>query len=453
MQTHTHQGLWSFLYELSARKRGIAMQSNILQDFLRLRLLDIGAEDTRLEKLGSACEELAQRYAVKPSAALTPLLAAWDPTAGEDPALLAVGQVVQNHWPTYRGAFQSEPLTLYRAIILEAIMRAMERQGTLAVAVHLLGANILPYLKVGREQEPLSKLLDRAKAISSTRLAEQWPAQSEAAPVAPFQMPEIPGLEEIDADTWLAQVAAAAGPNTNKPDVALTDPNPQWPNSATNWAYAFADRMAHILADVHDKAATAATSVNAQALKALGEAVSTKLNQLLTTESARATQLRTSSRLIWWRQALYSETAARPYRKLAPHLIALHMALDLAELLPEVYPPAVESLLYEAVRAATGPKCVEELSLNELLEAQWQSPQLASISTMQKRRTTPVSRPLFIQALANSCASGKSELPQLGVAPDTKLELGDWAIWLLREVKALDAVSSPDEIAIKKEPA
>jgi len=77
-------------------------------------------------------------------------LAAWDPCAGEDPSLLQIGSVLQGHWPTFRGAFTWEPLTLYRAVVLESVMRAMELQGVLAVAVNLVAANILPQLKVGQ---------------------------------------------------------------------------------------------------------------------------------------------------------------------------------------------------------------------------------------------------------------------------------------------------------------
>jgi hypothetical protein len=55
--------------------------------------------------------------------------------------------------------------------------------------------------------------------------------------------------------------------------------------------------------------------------------------------------------------------------------------------------------------------------------------------------------------LANLCAAEKAELPQLGVDPNIQLALGDWAIWLLREVKALDALSSPDEVKQPEEQA
>jgi len=429
------------------------MQINVLQEFLNLRLLNIGGEDSRLEKLGDACSELAQQYAGEPKVAMASLLAAWDPAAGPHPTLVAIGELLQKHWPTFRGAFQDEPLTLYRAIVLEAVMRAMEQQGTLAVAVSLVGVNVLPHLNVGQEERIFSKILDRAQCITSGRLKQLWPTQSEPAPVAPLKLSALPALKNTDPNAWFPQVAAAAGQGTNKEGVSITNPNPHWTNQPPQWSYEFADRMAPILTDVHDKAANAAYKVSAQALKALGDSVVAKLNDFLRSEETRSNQLSTSNRLLWWRQALYSETAYAPYRTLEAPLLALHMAFDIADLLPEVYPPAVESLLFEAVRAAAGAQCEEHVAMKELLDTQRQSERIAASKWLQDQHTPSGERSLLIQALANSCVAGKVELSQISVAPETRMALGDWAIWLLREVKALEALSSPDEVMLPEEKA
>ncbi len=195
------------------------------------------------------------------------------------------------------------------------------------------------------------------------------------------------------------------------------------------------------------------TLAHLAALKALGDSVIIKLNDFLRAEQARSNQRNTSSRLLWWRQALYSESAAAPYRKLDAPLVAFHMAFDMANLLPEVYPSAVESLLFEAVRATAGTQAEEQVTMSELLDAQRKSARIAGSLWLQEQRTMAGCRSLFVQALANSCASGKAELPQLGVDLKTKMSLGDWTIWLLREVKALDALSLPDEVEQLEEQA
>jgi hypothetical protein len=71
------------------------MQTSVLQDFLNLRLLNLGGEDDRLLKLGNACEELAQIYIDEPKVAITPLLTAWHPAGGAEPALIFDGEAAE----------------------------------------------------------------------------------------------------------------------------------------------------------------------------------------------------------------------------------------------------------------------------------------------------------------------------------------------------------------------
>lgn len=421
------------------------MGTSLLQEFLSSRLLDIGAEDSRLEKLENTCGELAKTYATNPQSALPPLMAAWDPSAGEDPSLLLIGSVLQNHWPTYRGAFKGKPLTLYRAVVLESVMRAMESQGVLAVAVSLIAANILPQLKVGQEARILDILVGRADAITAERLEQAWPEQSSPTNLAPLNVPAIKTLGKIDENAWFAQVAAASGPNTNKEGVTLANPNPHFPNQAQHWSWEFASRMAPILSDVHDRAAANTLQVVKTAFKGLADAVAAKLNEFLQAEQVRSNQREAASRLLWWRQSLYSQTAEKPYRKLPAALVAWHMALDMSDLLPEVYPPAVESLLFESVRAATGAQGEAEITLKELLQVDGAPSQLSQLTWLTEQRTT-ASRTLLVQALANSYGAGSAELAKLGVDAELKMLPGDWAIWLLREIKALETLAAPDEV-------
>jgi hypothetical protein len=421
------------------------MGTSLLQEFLSSRLLDIGAEDSRLEKLENTCGEVAKAYATNPQSALPPLLAAWDPSAGDDASLLQIGSVLQNHWPTYRGAFKGEPLTLYRAVVLESIMRAMESQGVLAVAVCLIADNILPQLKIGQEASILKIFVARAEAIADERLKQAWPDQVGATNLAPLAVPPMNTLKKIDENAWFAQVAAASGPQTNRSGVSPANPNPHWPNQSQPWVYEFADRMALILADVHDRAAANALKVAGTAFKSLADAVTVKLNEFLAAEQARGNLREATSRLLWWRQSLYSETAETPYRKLPAALVAWHMALDMSDLLPEVYPPAVESLLFESVRAATGAQGEAEITLKELLQVDGTTSQLAQLTWLTEQRTT-ASRTLLVQALANSYGAGSPELVKLGIDTELKMLPGDWAIWLLREIKALEALAAPDEV-------
>lgn len=260
-----------------------------------------------------------------------------------------------------------------------------------------------------------------------------------------LKAPTIPALKATEPKAWYKEVAASAGPN-QKDGTSLPNPNSHWTNQPQSWSYEFADRMAPILVDVHDKAANAALKASAQAFKTLGDSVVAKLNEFVRSEQSRSNQLNISNKLLWWRQALYSETAATPYRELELPLVALHAAFDVADLLPEVYPTAVESLVTEAVLAVAGSKNEEQINTKDLLEALIKSKDVPGNEWLQEQRTISGTRSLFIQALANSTQSGKAELAQMSVAPEFSMTPAQWAIWLLREVKVLDALAKPDDI-------
>lgn len=419
------------------------MQTNILQAFLNERLLEIGADDTRLEKLKAASAELSKQYAKEPNLALGPLLAAWDPDAGEDADLIKLGSVVQNHWPTFRSAFVDEPVTLYRAIVLQAVTEAMVSQISLAIAVHLLGENVLPHLKVGREQSVLSKVMECAKSIISARVGEIWATQVDARLPEKVEQPTSTAPKKIDIGTWTQVVAAAVGPHNRANTPALTTPNPQWANNGAAWSFDFTDRMAPILAEVHDKAVASAFSATSKTQKAIGETVTSTLNGFMDVIASRTEHLNRSSQLLWWRQSSYSSSADKPYRKLTGALAAFHMAVDLADLLPEVYPAAVESFLFEAVRSVAETQPRQGVTLGELVEELRKDAGVRSLSRLEDWTTMGQSRTLLLQALANACTSESAELPRMGIAVTAKLGLEDWAVWVLREVKALQALGSP----------
>ena len=119
------------------------------------------------------------------------------------------------------------------------------------------------------------------------------------------------------------------------------------------------------------------------------------------------------------------------------------------ELHGEMIATMIDSLrlpaLRGAVRAATGAQGDTELTLGELLQVNGATSQLAQLGWLTEQRTT-ASRTLLVQALANSYAAGSQEAAKLGVDAELKMLPGDWGIWLLREIKALEALATPDAV-------
>jgi hypothetical protein len=411
----------------------------ILQEFLRLRLLDIGPHDDRLVKLAEAAQELSTSFAAFPRTALPVFLAAVDPNVEADTALLGVSVLMERHWPTYRSAFQGEPITLYRAVALEAVAQAVELQPELAIAVFLVSRNLLPHMAVGNEATVFAILAQMAEEQVNGAVALNWdnsfePPILEMPPLAPVTP------KKINKEQVAKRVTAASGPN-GRDNVSLDNANPHWTNSAGIWSYDFAERMSELLIDLHDSAAAGSVAVKGKADAAMGAAITDMLSHMSTWVVAQSERLNRVTGLVWWRQALHSESANMGYRSLPWELVPVHMAIDIANMLPAVYPTSVESFLTESVLALQSTEDQDEpIRMSSLHESMVNPAQVRLREALSSFAGSRAGRLLLVQSAQSS--DGPFAASSLGLADDFQLPAAQWAVWILREIKALTAVNS-----------
>ncbi len=136
------------------------MTTDILQRFLSRKLFDIGADDTRLDRLRKAADELASSLLKVRSPAVTYSLVAFDPSIpADEPVLSEVGTLVEQHWNTYRSCFSDVPRPLFRAILLEALRQGQEKDTAIAATTALISRNVLPHFAVESEREVWNDLV------------------------------------------------------------------------------------------------------------------------------------------------------------------------------------------------------------------------------------------------------------------------------------------------------
>ena len=220
----------------------------------------------------------------------------------------------------------------------------------------------------------------------------------------------------IDRANLKKRIEAAAGPH-DRQGQTLESPNQHWPNAGNPWSYEFSDRMTAIIGDYVDSAIAESTKLAAKNHAAVG----TSLSAIGKIDPA----LKRSAGLLWWRQALFSETAGQPYRALPRADAIVHAVIDLAAQIPPAYEPALDSFLMEAIlvlnlnNEPVGSGAVLEvlpLAREKLGEAlQYEAPAGLMISALLKRETSD----LVAEAL---------------------LPPHHWAVWLIRELMALRAV-------------
>lgn len=400
------------------------MPASVIQTFLRANLLDLGGDDLRLSKLQAAATDLARTLASKPTSAMPVFLGAinFAGSKDDDASFEEVAKAIEDEWTTYKSAFQGgEATTVYRAVALQAIVEAIDLLPSLGTAVTFVMRNFAPFVNAGKVEPAIEIVLAAAKAAFAQELEHEMSDSSAEPPTLAAAAKPV----KLDRAILQKRIEAAVGPS-NKQSESTEGPNPHWPNEGPPWAYQFSDKLVAIVADHIDFALQKSAEMDGKNQSA----VATRFNADIGTDQ----NLKRATNMLWWRQALYSPSAEQPYRSLPPLDATVHAVCDLSDLLPTAYEPAVDSFLSEAILHFLPSE--DKLPLSDLLKAS----ELPIQSLLERLKSDPP-KGLVLAALHQDSADYAIVNPSLA--------LHQWAVWLLRELIALQALDYADPVPKK----
>jgi hypothetical protein len=428
-----------------------------LQGFLNKGLIDVGGDDTKLEKLSQAAKDLAGTLKKKPSKALSYSLIAFDPDAPEDdPVVQEALAALQNRWATYRNTFAATPIAVIRAILLDALVDAAEEDDRVGVCFVASARNALPLLPVDNERDIWIGIVEQVERRVDARAEEEW-ATPETISVQPMEY-EVPAITAPEVKTGEASESdlqngmfAAAGPTYQQPrqgNVA-TNGNPHWPQNQQQWVYEFGARSGTAIAAAIN-AAMSEIEVSqpdlAEPFSKLATAVSGYVDNTLKSISAATAGLQRRTNLLWWRESLYSPSAGKSYRELPLSVAAALMALDLFDTVPLFSPASVSAFLSEAVlrlqsAGGHGKRPVRDL----VAEAQDHSDLASLRAAAAKLVVVPDGRGPLLALIGHAAhidARNADDFQRLtGVPASSELDAVAWAGWLFRELQASKAAT------------
>jgi hypothetical protein len=437
------------------------MSTDILQRFLNRRLFDIGPDDTRLDRVRKAAGELASSLLEKRSETVRYALVAFDPDIPTDePVLADVSKIVENHWNTYLSCFADTPRSLLRAVLLEALRQAQEKDIGIASAVALTARNVLPHFPVSSEREVWDDLVLTAETRSEEQARVEWGTElSPHIPSVSKSTLKASGITaaKVDSAALTNKLRSASGP------FSPPDSNPHWPNNPQAWAQEFANRASSGIAEVVDKAFEESSKGTVEANKTLltsvdahMKEVSSVIEESLKQVAGSAAGPRLRADLLWWKEALYSPLAKQSYRSYPAAVAALLMAVDLHRQVPTFCPESVEHFLRETVTNLVGSGGAgkkEPTALSQIIEGFVKgNPPTVVLAELAALRQTKGRMPLvaFVAgAIAAGTVHGDLFLPAVGVKGNNTFALGDVAVWIFRELQAIRAVSQPKQKASK----
>ncbi|MEV4654823.1 GTPase-associated system all-helical protein GASH [Micromonospora sp. NPDC049301] len=431
------------------------MSEDVLLRFLGSGLIDVGGDDTKLEKLRVTASDLAGSLKKSSSKALAYALIAFDPQAPvDDPVVVDALDALKKRWATYVNTFSGPPVAVVRAMLLDALAQAAADDDRIGVAVVASARNALPFMEAGDEREIWADVVTEIEERVDARAETEWATPSSiAVPPMVFDVPELKAptvtTSRAGRDYLKKEFRAAAGPQFQDPQRGnvATNGNPYWPGNNHIWVTEFGDRMAEAVAESID-AVVGKTRIEQADLsdpfRELAATVSGYVGNALNTVTAATAGLQRRTNLLWWKETLFSPTTRVSYRDLPPAPAATLMAFDLHQQVPMFSPASVAAFLSEAVVGLPSIDQDKTYPMRELVAEAQTEAGLAVLRTAGAALIgPPEGRGPFLALIAYPdvpVARAEAEFRRLtGVPPDAQLTLPAWASWVFRELQAARA--------------
>lgn len=431
------------------------MAQEFLMRFLEIGAFSLNSDDTKLEKLRTTAKDLSAALRKAPSKTVSFTMVAADPSiSSTDPVVEEAMMALRKRWETVANAFTGRPVTVLRAVLLDAIVQAARDDDAIAVAFVNTARNALAYAETADEAPIWREAVYEIETKVDARAEAEW-ATPEMISVEPLKYTAPPtGAAEFEAPTiersdLQAKILSAAGPGG-----AVQPVNQYWPhNQPQQWAQDFAKLMTSAIADAIDAVAAelAPSPVDlSKPLSSLAKAVNTHVEAALTSFGGATTGLQRRTNLLWWKEALYSPSAHESYLEMPVFQASALMALDLHAQVPTFSPASVSAFLKEAIRCLPAEPRSKDSGQRDVAALVRDA---TTAAFMQPFRTVaaeyvpaPIGRGPLLSLIGHGQDPVASEAASLralgGVDGSTTMTAAEWGVFLFRELQAARATSA-----------
>ncbi|WP_078130562.1 GTPase-associated system all-helical protein GASH [Leptospira alexanderi] len=406
----------------------------MIQDFLNYNLIPV-TDDNIVEKLKKSSDDLVLEFRQNASKVKSFALVALDPDALTDNIEIAEAkEIILKNWSTFLNNSKDTPLTLIRAVILEAL-EIISKEDFFVPLIWLTIRNIQRFYNLkGKEKDLIYNFLQRLGEETEKQAVKKWtlPSKSNIEKLT-ITKPEVNNVK-TDFLTLQKRMEDASGPNNSENKSNFESPNPRWPNEGQNWSLEFAPRAAKGIADVIDKVLKEQQTKVFTGIQNNIYEILVKMHDEIV-ERNRFLQIRTE--LLWWKEACYSVSFNQSYKNQQRGLLQIAIAYDYASFIPEIYPTSVDYFLKETYKNIV----VEEdknLKLSEILKLIEQfRPLLKNIFNEPNIQLGRISLLDYIVGLVWEKFTLKQFQRLVGISDSSEMTLAEFTIWLFHDLQSL----------------
>jgi len=326
------------------------MEDKFLQEFLKTGLFDIGEADERLKWLKKSITDLQEIF--KKDYSLLPkyTLVALDPNISDtEPVLLETEIIITKHWEALRIRFTEMPRPIIRGVILNALNTVGTSDPLAARIIYLTALNFYPYAKLNNEKNLVEVMLNSLGEIAEKKAVEEWSLIEEepALKLGTLKVSDFKfGTIELDKTQLKADMKVAIE----------QEPSGHGAQHGGNsvWGQHFATKSSEGIAKAFKTAldefnkSLSPTAIETPINKFFAEFKKT-LDTNLKTSFSSLIAVERRSKLLWWKETLYSSSQKRSYRGLDKNLLPILMSSDLNNQVPDITPISVDYLLRDTL--------------------------------------------------------------------------------------------------------
>jgi len=414
------------------------MEDRFLNSFLRTGLFDIGDNDDRLKKLQQSIADLQKKFEEDYSLLPKYTLVAIDPNISDtEPALIETEKIVTQYWETLRSKYPEMPRNILRGVILNALNNVGGDDPIAARVIYLNALNFYPYAKLSNEKSLVGFMLNELGELAEENAIEEWSFIEEepSLKIGTLKISDFKfGTIELDSTTL----------ETDMKTAIMNDPvhNQGTPNGGNSeWGIHFANISSKGISSAFKKAldefnkSLSPTAIEAPINKFF-TVFKKALDANLKTSFSSLTAVERRSKLLWWKETLYSQTLKRSYRGLDNNLLPIVMSVDLNNQIPEITPISVDYLLRDTLFLLNDKKDEIIIFLDFLKAISVKSlkttlkPYFTELNEIEGR----ISLTDFIALLINDRLNIKDFKSKTGISDKEKITLSELSVAILHDL-------------------
>lgn len=327
------------------------MENKFLQEFLKTGLFDIGDSDERLEWLQSSISDLQQKFEEDYSLLPTYTLVALDPNVSDkEPVMIETETIVSTHWKALRGKYPEMPRNIIRGVIINSLNAVGVEDPVAARIIYLTALNFFPYAKLNSEKNFVETMLNSLGDIAEKNAIEEW-SLIEQEPSLKLSALKLTKLNFSKASINKVQLQAKLKLAIEQEPTGHTANNH---GGDSPWGIHFANNASEGIADAFNGAVKSLnSSLTADSIETPINKFFTdfkkKLDENLKSSFSSLTAVERRSKLLWWKETLYSPSQKRSYRELEKNILPVLMSEDLNNQVPAITPVSVDYLLRDTL--------------------------------------------------------------------------------------------------------